>query len=657
MESGNRISPLAGSMVAFAACALIGAGAIRADDGAQKTSQRLVRNGVVVEFEVRTLLDGGEAALMEGGLAEIRFRLSEEASGKPLQGVTPGAWLDLGDVMQAGVQAQQRECKDKIALYLQGAVGIRPMVDLNSYFVLLLNRDASVSVVDPVVSMAGMTSTLATIRLEKPGADWARHPQDKQVFVTMPTAGEVAVIDAESFKLKTVIAAGAFPTRIAVQPDGHYVWVGNDAEAGKTGGVTVIDASTNAVVAALALGAGHHEMAFTADSRFAFVTSRDSGTLSMIDVASLARVAEIRTGPLPISLAYSDLSRRVYVPDGKDGSVSVVDPASRKVVKTIRLKPGLGPMRFTHDGRWGFVVNPHEDMVHLIDASDDSVRHDIRIGGQPYQVVFSRAFAYVRALASERVSMVNLSSLGAGKTPTVLSFAAGSGAPSQADGLLPADSIANANTEAAVMVVNPVENTTYFYMEGMNAPSSSYVVKGSAARAVLVVDRSLKEISAGEYAGKVKWPAAGRYDVAFLLESPQILHCFTAQVGKNPAIARKGAPLQVTYLSPQGPIEAGGEVTLRFRLTDPVTGQAAGGIGDARVLYYRYPGQDRAEVAAREVGDGIYEASLRIERPGAYAVNLGALSRGVRFGGLPVYSLVLRAPAAIGADGKPRKPD
>ena len=67
----------------------------------------------------------------------------------------------MAQVIQ-GRGAEQKSCKDKISLYLKGVVGIRPMVDLNSYYVVLMNSDSSVAVVDPVVSMAGATSTLAS---------------------------------------------------------------------------------------------------------------------------------------------------------------------------------------------------------------------------------------------------------------------------------------------------------------------------------------------------------------------------------------------------------------------------------------------------------------------------------------------------------------
>ena len=65
--------------------------------------------------------------------------------------------------------------------------------------------------------------------------------------------------------------AGMAPARVALQPDGRYLWVGNDASEPTASGVTVIDTEASASVAFIATGAGHHEIAFSEDSRYAFV--------------------------------------------------------------------------------------------------------------------------------------------------------------------------------------------------------------------------------------------------------------------------------------------------------------------------------------------------------------------------------------------------
>lgn len=602
--------------------------------GVQK--QRLVRNGVVVEYSIEPV--GKAKAVLEGDFAQVKFRITDEGSGQPLRASVPGAWMDMSQVIQ-GRGDEQKSCKDKIALYLKGAVGIRPMVDLNSYYVVLLNQDATLSVVDPTVSMAGATSTLASVQLKSPGADWAVDDRQRRLYVSQPKAGEVAVVDSENFKVVQQVPAGKAPMRVALQPDGRFLWVGNNAE-GAEGGVSVIDTDTLKTVAHVATGEGHHEIAFSADSRHAYVTNRASGTVSVVEVATRKLLKQVATGLQPLSIGYSALSQALYVSDGKAGEVAVIDGRRHEVVKKVALKAGLGPLKVSGDGRHVLVVNPGHDAVHVIDTASQEAIHEVGIGGEPYQLALTESFAYVRSLHSERVSMITLASLGAGRKPAVQSFGAGSQPPKASQGVAIADSVAHAPGEGTVFVVNPADGNTYYYMEGMNAPSTNYRVYGSSPRAVTVVDRSLKEVKPGEYEGRVKLPAAGRYDVAFMLQSPQVLHCFSTQAGTNAALEHALAALEVKYETTKRQWVAGEEAVIRFRLSEPKTGKAKVGFKQVAVMSYQAPGRNRQVGAAHEVQPGVYEARVKLGAAGAWYLHVGVPQMKLGFGELAFYSLM-----------------
>ncbi len=589
---------------------------------------RYEKEGVIVEFEA-TPLDGSE--LMEGMFADVRFRIKDAATGQPVRNANPGAWLDLGQVIQGQAGAEQKECKDKIALYLRGVVGIRPMVDLNSYYVLVLNNDASISVVDPLVSMAGRTSTLASIVLRRPPQDWAKSADDKRLYVTMPIAGEIAVVDTEKFRVLYNVEAGRNPVRVAVQPDGKYVWVGNDSKIEKDSGVTVIETRGLKRAAQIATGGGHHELAFSDDSRYALVTNRDAGTATLIDIGTLERVKDIKTGSTPLSAAWSSLAKAFYVADGRDGTVTVISADTLEVSRTIRLAPGLGPMRFTWDGRYVMVVNTSEDKAYVIDASSNEAIHEIATPPQPFQVSFTRAFGYIRSLGSERVTMVNVASLGPGRKPIVQGFQAGSAAPKLAGNLPIADAISPAKLDAAVFVVNPADNTTYFYMEGMNAPMGNYKVFGHQARAVTFIDRALQETEPGVYSTQVRLPVAGRYDVAFTLNTPRLLHCFSAQAKANPMLALEKEGVDVEFLVEKRLVQAAQDMPLRFKLVRTPGDKPMPGLKDVRVRYFKAPASARMVAQAKEIGEGVYEANLVIAQPGAYYVYVDAPSTKLTF--------------------------
>ena len=593
------------------------------------SGQTLERDGVSVALQVRPLAEDG--VLREGEFADVLFRVSDSTSGQPLSGVNPGAWLDPEAVAADQAQGRERSCKSRVGVFLKSSIGARPLLDLNSYFLLVMNRDASVTVVDPSVSVGGITSTMARIDLKQPPMDWVTPKNNKRVFISMPTAGEVAVIDSEQFKLIDSVAAGSHPVRVALQPDERLLWVGNNAPKAEASGVTVIDSQSLKPLKHLATGAGHHEIAFSKDSRFAFVTNRDDGTLSIIDIASLTLSKQLKTGTRPLSVAYSPLSQAVYVADGKDGTVTVVDTASLDVRRVIKMKQGLGPMGFSADGRFGIVLNTLENQVAVIDAATDSLVHELDVSAEPYQVVFTKAYAYVRGLASAKVTMINLSSLGEGRTPISQGFEAGPQAPRLAGDLPLASSLAVSRDDNAVFVVNPVDNTTYFYAEGMNAPMSGYPNRGQVARAALVIDRSLREVEPGLYSARIKLPPAGRFDVAFLLNQPNIIHCFTTLVEPDNSLARHPGVPKVEFMLDKTTAALGSPYTVRFRIVQGQQKTQRSGVKDVQVRYFRAPTSRAQAVAALEVGNGIYEAPVTLDQNGAWYLHVRAASLGANF--------------------------
>lgn len=604
-------------------------------------SDRLVRNGLVVDFTMTPA--GASKAITEGEFADLRLRIADETSGQPVRSSTPGVWLDMAQVIQG--RAEQKSCKDKVALYLKGVVGIRPMVDLNSYFVVLMNNDSTISVVDPTVSMAGATSTFASLLLAAPGADWVAAGRERRLYVSMPRVNQVAVIDTDTFKVMANVDAGRTPLRLALQPDGRYLWVGNNAGDEASSGVTLIDTHTNKPAGFVATGAGHHEIAFSADSRYAFVSNRSAGTVAVVDVAARKLLKTIATGAQPLSLVHSPLSRGVYVADGKDGRVTVIDAARHEVLARIALEPGLGPLRTTPDGRFALAVNSRHDLVHVVDTATNEHVQDVKIPGQPFQLIFTASYAYVRSLHSERVHMIALASLGKGRQAAVQHFAAGGQAPGHGGSAVIADSVAAAAGEGTVFVVNPADGSTYYYQEGMNAPSSNYRVYGSSPRAVTVVDRSMKEVEPGVYEGRVRIPVAGSYDVAFMMSSPPVLHCFSAVAGENLRIKKEVEPLTLEFTASQRQFTVGETAAVRFMLKDGATGQPKTGLAGVRSLHFLAPGRNRTETPVVEIGDGVYEARLALTDAGAWYVHVGVPALRVGYERLPYFSLVAQAAA------------
>jgi YVTN family beta-propeller protein len=603
----------------------------------QQVTKRITREGVVVEFSTKPT-DPDKDTVMAADWADVTFRITDANTGEPIKGRYPAAWMDLSETWEARGE-KVLTCDERVRTYLQGIVGVRPMIDLNSHFLLVLNADASISVIDPAVGITGITNLFAQINFDRPGADWAKTEDQKNIFVSMPLADQVALIDTETFKVVKNIDAGYEPTRAELQNDERYLWIGNNTLESHHSGVTVIDTAAHEKLAFIETGKGHHEIAFTDDDRYAFVSNRDSGTVSVIDVQSLKKVKDIETGPVPIALAFSPLGGALYVADGKAGTVTVVDTGSLEVRSRMQAKPGLGPIRFSEDGRWGLVVNPFENEVIVIDASSDELAHTLKVGSKPYQVTFTRSFGYVRSLGTQDVALIPVSELDGDETPPVTYIPAGQNPPGVAAQISIADAMIPSVKQAASYIVNQADGTVHYYMEGMAAPMGAFRNYGHQARAIEIVDRSLGEVDPGVYVGRVKIPFEGIYDIAFMMDTPRFLHCFSAEVAPNPDFAPTKARMAIEYETTERNVPVGTEATVRFQLIDPRTGLPVMDIADMQVLYYRSDGRGRTRVPATPTKDGFYEATVRLDKLATYYIYVGANSIGLNYSDLPFFSM------------------
>jgi len=611
----------------------------------ESPSNRITREGIVVEFDVYPST-AGKDVLMAADWADVRFRITDEATGEPITGRYPAAWMDLAKAWQAKGD-KPLTCRQRVETYLQGIVGVRPMIDLNAHFLLVMNADPSISVIDPAVGITGITNLFAQINLDGPGADWVKSENQKYTFVSMPLSDAVAVVDNATFKVHSNIPAGDEPTRIELQSDQRYLWVGNNGKDAKTSGVSVLDAVNFKPVTFFPTGAGHHEITFNSDNRHAFVSNRNDGTLTVIDIRNLKKVKDVNVGSTPISIAYSGLSNAVYVADAKTGKVVVIDGDSFEQRAEIETKPGLGPMRFSQDGRWGIVVNPFADTIFVIDATKDKIAHELTVGNKPYQVTFTRNFGYIRSLGTSQVGLLPLSQLDEAEKPQLSYIPAGQNPPGAAAQISISDSMVPSVKQAAAYIVNQAEGTVHYYMEGMGAPMGAFRNYGHQARAVETVDRSLNEQQPGSYIGQAKIPVEGEYDVAFMMDTPRFLHCFSVKVNPNPDVDSTTKRMTLDFTGSDKKVEVGSQGTVRFKLANPRSGEPLEGVEDMMVMYYRSDGRGRRVIPTTEKPGGEYEAQIDIDSVASYYVFVGSRSQSLNYSELP-FLTVIGTPAAVG---------
>jgi YVTN family beta-propeller protein len=571
------------------------------ETGAKPTGairQRAEKQGVAVEVEVAPVAG---AVLREGKDAAFRFMISDTATGTPVSGAYPAAWLDLLTPRTAGI-----ECNRRVEQLISGSLFERPAIDLNVYFIFALNDDGTITVVDPLLGFGG-TRLLALIELGAPGEDWVFSPDASRLYVSVPKTGRVAVIDTASFKVLSQPEVGPGAGRLALTPDGGALWV----TLADSAGVAVLDTAAG-TVARVAAGEGRHELALSDDGRLAFVTNGGSKSVSVIDAARREKLADLPLAAVPSAVAFSSQARAAYVASAEAGTVEVVDAVLRKVTARVEIAPGLAGIRFAPGGRLAFLPNPETDKVSLLDAASNRVVQTAAIDQGPDQVTFSGELAYVRRRRSEVVLMIPLKQVGeAGKAVPVIDFPGGDRPLGEGSLPSPAASIVRAPGADAVLVANPADKTIYYYREGMAAPMGGFANYGRQPRAVLTLDRTVKERGPGRYETLARLGRPGRYRLALFVDAPRAVHCFDLEVAANPALeAERRPPLLVNPLFGDLEVPAGKPLRLRFRAADPKTGTARSGLADLGVLAYLPSGGWHQHFWAREVETGLYEVEF-----------------------------------------------
>jgi YVTN family beta-propeller protein len=577
--------------------------------------------GIRIAFALSALKS--DAAPAAGRDAAFAFTLTTGNNAAPLRGAKPAAWL----VPHApDTTLDERQCRRVAASFVRGASMAVPAVDLNTFYVLALGGDASISIIDPRIGFGG-SRLIGLATFDATAVDWALTPDQTVLAVAEPSVDQVALIDTRDWSIKARVAVpGA--ARLGVTPDGRLLLASYRAASGNESGVALVDLTgPTAAPLRIATGAGPHDIAVDAEGKFAFVSSAGADTVSVIDLAAKQIARTVRTGHRPVALAYSALARRAYAA-AEDGSVTAVGAASSTPDATIAGPPGIAALRFAPGGRFLLAASPEAGQVVVLDTATDRIVQRIELAGQPDAIGFSDRVVYIRRRASEFVDAFPLDQIGSeGRTPSAVSVGVGQLALGAVSAPARADAMAPVPGGDGMVIANPGDRAIYYYREGMAAPSGSLSTYGREPRAVQILDRRLREAEPGVYRTIGRLPRAGTYDVVLYIDTPRIVQCFEARI-TNDSAGEEGTtatPL-VTDLMLTGTPRAGEPLALQFRLVNPQTGSPMSGVSDARVLSFAIPGHSAARSMARPLGDGSYQAEVTVPVPGNYYVFVEAPS-------------------------------
>jgi YVTN family beta-propeller protein len=178
-----------------------------------------------------------------------------------------------------------------------------------------------------------------------------------------------------------------------------------------TGRVSVIDSSTNTVVANFGVGTSPSGVAVSPDNRTAYVANFLDDTVSVVELATV--VATLPVGPHPQGIAVSPDGSTVYVANTFGDSLSIIDARIPDVVDTIRV--GFGPrgVLVSPDGRRIYVTTFGRQVV-VIDGATNAIVSTIPVGRNPWGMALHPTGSplYVVNNDDHNVSVVSLQGSG-----------------------------------------------------------------------------------------------------------------------------------------------------------------------------------------------------------------------------------------------------
>ncbi|MDA1081173.1 MAG: hypothetical protein O2973_05765 [Gemmatimonadetes bacterium] len=144
------------------------------------------------------------------------------------------------------------------------------------------------------------------------------------------------------------LAVGNQPEGVGVRPDGREVW----AASNTAGTISVVDVRGWRIAATLTVGERPYRVSFTPDGKIAIASLTASSRVRLYDAATRAEIVTISIegrseastlasgGAQPVGIAYSADSRFAYVACQGIDAVAVIDLREHRVVRTIPVGPG-----------------------------------------------------------------------------------------------------------------------------------------------------------------------------------------------------------------------------------------------------------------------------------------------------------------------------
>ena len=251
-------------------------------------------------------------------------------------------------------------------------------------------------------------AVLRTVAVGKAPRAIAIDTRSGRVFVANYGGNSVSMLDAHTgLVLRTIpLLTSSHPRRIAVDERSGHVFVesvgalDNSGALTGAGAVTMLDATSGAILGGAAVGRGPLALAVDSKTSRVFAANYDDNTVSVISALTGHALGTANMGNSPIALADDALRGHIFVANKYGNSVSELNAANGAVIRTFGVCDT--PHELAMDSLrnrlavacWGPVDsndNPRgKGSLDLVSAAAGIVALKVRVGIYPWAVATDR---------------------------------------------------------------------------------------------------------------------------------------------------------------------------------------------------------------------------------------------------------------------------
>jgi hypothetical protein len=561
----------------------------------------------------------------DAGLGILDVFVSDKASGTPIR-YEKGAVLGWMQRDRGGLIEQEKSCAEKIKTLATQGIGRRSDIDLNQYRIVSLNADGSMAFINPFVGFNN-AKLESIVDLKSRPLDWVQVKDRMEMWVLLADPAKLAAVDLHSSKVTRTIAlpdTGA-ARHINFDPSSRTLWLGLPG-TGK--------------IASLALDDPKAQLQLLEAPGLADVLSTSDGeAVAWLDGKNTLRFLGRLAGKP--QLALSDAAQAlVYSSNAKQTIIGMVSgmlhfvPDDEGIRSSgLTLPHPLKAMQLLDGGRLILAIGDgHASVVDL------ATRHIVlQLTTQPGadRIVLTHQFAYAIGGPSGHATIYALEDLRRGRNQALDVMVS---SPDTLAEESTTSRVAASPEGNGILVASPTDGMIYQYSEGMMAPVGSYSNYRRAAVGLDIVDYAFREVEAGHYRATVKAGTGGRYELLIGAVGPRMSSCSTVVINGGDAQQAGVAARWHAALLGGGNSGTAAQNTasekIRIRLTETLPGSnptTLAGLRDLTLLVFeKHTGWQR-RVLLRDVGDGQYEATVKLPRTSKYDLLVSSRSANLSF--------------------------